>query len=237
VKVAIMQPYFLPYIGYWQLIAAVDKFVILDDVNYINRGWINRNRIAVNGSPHWMTLPLQSASQNKLICELDLVADDNWRVRLRRTVRHAYSKAPNLDFASALFDELLHQAHGNLSSFLFKTIVWLCSVFRIETEIVPSSRIFPKKGLTGSERLIDICKQLGATQYVNPPGGTELYKAHEFSEAKIMLCFLRPQLEYADLDCGSNDGTMLSILDTLMFNQVNEVVRCVFEKRILDPKH
>ena len=79
-----MQPYFLPYIGYWQLLRAVDTFVVLDDVNYINRGWINRNRIAVSGEPCWMTLPLIKASQNKLISEIDLLPDDGWKSRLNR---------------------------------------------------------------------------------------------------------------------------------------------------------
>ena len=81
-RIAVMQPYFLPYIGYWQLIRAVDTFVILDDVNYINRGWINRNRISIRGEPCWMTLPLVGASQNKLISEINLLPDDGWKSRL-----------------------------------------------------------------------------------------------------------------------------------------------------------
>ena len=70
--VAIMQPYLFPYIGYWQLIHAVDTFVIFDDVNYIKKGYINRNNILVNGQKQTFTLELMSASQNKLINDIDI---------------------------------------------------------------------------------------------------------------------------------------------------------------------
>jgi hypothetical protein len=236
VKVAIMQPYFLPYIGYWQLIAVVDKFVILDDVNYINRGWINRNRITVNGSPSWMTLPLQGASQNKLISELDFVLNSDWRSRLGKTVRHAYSKAPNFEFAFTLFDELLEQAQGNLSSFLVTTMKRLCSVFGIATEILPTSRVFQKNGLTGAERLVDICRQVGATAYVNPPGGKELYDNQPFNAAAIDLYFLSPQIADLDLCFGSREGASLSILDPLMHNSAEAVARCILTKQTIEKK-
>src|SRR5512140_19777 len=93
-SIAIMQPYFLPYIGYFQLMAAVDKFVVFDDVNYINRGWINRNRLLLNGGAHTFTVPLRGASQNKLICDIELAEDDGWRDKLLRTISQSYAKTP-----------------------------------------------------------------------------------------------------------------------------------------------
>ena len=80
-KIAIMQPYFFPYIGYWQLIHAVDHFVIYDDVNYIKGGWINRNRILINGKPAYITVPLHKASAFKRICDTDLQPSPFWRGR------------------------------------------------------------------------------------------------------------------------------------------------------------
>ena len=231
-----MQPYFLPYIGYWQLIAAVDVFVLLDDVHYINRGWIARNRIASGGRAQWLTLPLQGASQNRLICDLDLVADDGWRARTEKTVRYSYSKAPCFDSTFSLFSELLVQAQGNLSLFLATSIARIASLLGVGTEIIPTSRVFPKGELRGQQRIIDICKRLGATEYVNPPGGTELYEAGEFREAEIGLYFLRPQLADSGLLSGASDGTILSILDTLMMNDVGAVARCVSESRTFEPK-
>ena len=231
-----MQPYFLPYIGYWQLISAVDKFVLLDDVNYITRSWISRNRIANKGNVLWLTLPIKGASQNKLICELDIFQDDGWRTRMEKTVRHSYGKAPFFEIVFPFFSEILVKSQGNLSKFLASTIVKVASFLGIRTEIIPTSQVFLKGGLRGPQRIIDICKRLGASEYVNPPGGTELYEAGEFREAEIGLYFLRPQLADSDLRSGSDDGTTLSILDTLMMNDFGTVSRCVAENRTLETK-
>jgi hypothetical protein len=235
-RVAIMQPYFLPYIGYWQLIAAVDVFVLLDDVHYINRGWIARNRIAIAGKAQWLTLPLQGASQNRLICDLDLLADDGWRARMEKTVRHAYSKAPCFEETFAPFAEMLGGAQGNLSAFLAKSIAQIASLLGVRTKIIPTSKAFPKGELRGPQRIIDICKRLGATEYVNPSGGTELYDAREFHEAEIRLYFLGPPLADSGLRSGSGDGTTLSILDTLMMNDIGAVSRFFSNNLTLEPK-
>jgi hypothetical protein len=234
-KVAVMQPYFLPYIGYWQLISSVEAFVILDDVNYINRGWIARNRIAQSGVPLWLTLPLQGASQNKLIYTLDIAPDDGWRSRTLRTVRHAYGRAPCYQAIYGLFADLLGEAQGNLSSFLEGTIRRVLRFLDIEVEIIPTSRIIPKRGLKGSQRIIDICRSIGATEYVNLPGGVNLYHPAAFDEAGILLKVLRPQLENARLSSGANAGEVLSILDVLMMNKKDAVRRAVCEDKALIP--
>src|SRR4051812_7809722 len=96
-RIAVMQPYFVPYLGYFQLLAAVDKIVLLDDVNFINGGWINRNRIRVNGQPHWLTLPLAQASQNRLINEINIVDDPAWKRKAVRTLELTYQEAPFVD--------------------------------------------------------------------------------------------------------------------------------------------
>jgi hypothetical protein len=231
-----MQPYFLPYIGYWRLIGAVDVFVLLDDVNYINRGWVARNRITSGGKPKWLTLPLQGASQNRIIRELEIVTDDGWRARMEKTVRHAYSKAACFDETFALFAEMLGGAQGNLSAFLAKSIAQIASLLGVRTKIIPTSKVFPKGELRGPQRIIDICKRLGATEYVNASGGTELYDAREFHEAEIELYFLGPQLADSGLRSGSGDGTTLSILDTLMTNDIGSVSRSVSDNLTLEPK-
>jgi hypothetical protein len=233
-RLAVMQPYFLPYIGYWQLIAAVDKFVILDDVNYINRGWIARNRIACNGQPCWLTLPLQGASQNKLICELDIKHDDGWRSRMLKTIRQNYHKAPCFEPTFALFEGVLSDAQGNLSEYLAKSIAQVAKFMGVETEIIPTSRIFPKGNLKGSERIIDLCKRAGAAEYINPPGGRELYDPRDFHAAGIELSILCPQLVDLPLLSGVSDGTVLSILDMLMLNPRPTVLKHIMESRDLE---
>jgi hypothetical protein len=226
-KVAIMQPYFLPYLGYWQLIRAVDKFVVLDDVNFINRGWINRNRIAVDGKPVWMTLPLVGASQNKLICEIDLLPDDGWRDRLAKMVGNAYKKTTSYPATAQIFQDLLDGAQGNLSDFLAGSIQRICGFLGIVTEIIPTSRIFPKGELKGQQRILDICERLGAKEYLNPPGGRELYNAELFDSRGIKLMFLGSPSAEIGLKSGSPCGDTLSLLDTMMTNPLDAICKAV----------
>lgn len=121
-KLAIMQPYFLPYIGYFQLINAVDTFVLLDDVNYINKGWINRNQLLLNGKAHLFTLPLQKASQNKLINQLELSNETKWKDKLLKTIETAYKKAPQFHLVFPLISQILQYPESNLSLFIHHSI-------------------------------------------------------------------------------------------------------------------
>ena len=216
-----MQPYFMPYIGYWQLISAVDRFVVLDDVNYINRGWINRNRIAVNGEPVWMTLPLVGASQNRLICEIDLLPNDGWREKLSKLVANAYTAAPHFKGIIPIFYEFLDLASGNLSGFLSLVIQQMCSLLEIQTEIISTSRIFPKGGLKGQHRILEICKKLGAKEYLNLPGGKNLYNYADFMEHNISLSFLESQIHSLGPDLSGTEN--LSILHLMMHLPINDL--------------
>lgn len=229
-RVAIMQPYFLPYIGYWRLVASVDKFVLLDDVNYIKRGWINRNRILVNAVPFWLTLPLKKASQNRLIFEIDVVDKLEWQPGLEKTVQHAYAHAPNFQEAFEVFQKILNDSEENLSASLAKSILIISRLLGIKTEIFPTSRIFPKNQLTGQTRIIDICKRLGATEYLNASGGRELYDPLAFRKAGIRLCFLSEQGAEAENKSESPDGKPLSILDNLMNHSLKQISKKILEK-------
>lgn len=229
-KLAIMQPYFLPYIGYFQLIDAVDKFVIFDDVNYINRGWINRNRLLLNGSEHMFTIPLRGASQNKLICEIEL-ADEGWRNKMLRTIQQAYSKAPCYEDASELMANIINAPVNRLDDFLFNSIKAVAGYLDIEAEIERTSRIYRNAHLKGEERILDICRQEHATVYVNPIGGTELYAKERFQEQGIQLSFLRPRpITYSQ---GKGEFVpWLSILDVLMFNERSAVRELLAERDV-----
>jgi WbqC-like protein family len=220
-KIAIMQPYFLPYIGYWQLISAVDRFVVLDDVNYINRGWINRNRIAVGGKPVWMTLPLVGASQNRLICDINLVPNDGWREKLSALIANAYTESSHFNQILPIFYEILERASGNLSSFLSLVIQRICDLLKIETEIISTSRIFPKGDLKGQNRILDICKNLGADEYWNLPGGKDLYQVEKFEMHGISLRFLESQTPY--LGTAFSGTESLSILHLMMNMHMNDL--------------
>jgi hypothetical protein len=231
-RIAVMQPYFFPYLGYWQLIQAVDKFVVLDDVNYINRGWINRNRISVHGEPFWMTLPLVGASQNRMISDIDILPDDGWKSRLLKKVEDSYQGEASFPATMQVLREVVQCAQGNLSVFLAASIQRICDLLGLAAEIIPTSRIFPKEALKGQHRILDICTKLGADEYLNPPGGRDLYDSKFFSGRGIKLIFLDAPQSCLGLKSGSQSGDTLSLLDTLMMNPLEDVSSAVSKFQI-----
>ncbi|CAN5768521.1 WbqC family protein [soil metagenome] len=216
-NVAIMQPYLLPYIGYFQLLEAADVFVVLDDVHYINRGWINRNRLLLDGAAQTFTVPLVGASQNRIINELELVPDERWRMKLLRTVKMAYRAAPEFEKSFPLIQSIFGCSEPRLAPFLLHSLESVKEVLRLDCEIVPSASRFENCEIKGAARILDICRRLGATRYVNPIGGLELYDSSLFEQAGIELRFLKarptayPQFKTPHIP-------FLSILDVLMFN-------------------
>lgn len=221
-KLAIMQPYFLPYLGYFQLIHAVDKFVILDDVNFIKKGWVNRNRILVNNEPSSFSLPLKSISQNKKINELYRFRDDKWEKKFFNTLYHSYGKAPFYENVFNLIESIIHHEEDNLSQFLTDSLKTLNSYLGIKTTIKRSSENYRNQYLKGAERLIDICHQESADEYINPPGGKSLYNKEEFKEKGINIYFLEPgNVQYNQYKNHFIPG--LSILDIMMFNSPQDI--------------
>jgi hypothetical protein len=229
-KLAIMQPYFVPYLGYFQLMATVNKFVLLDDVNYINRGWINRNRISLDGKQVWLTVPLAGASQNRLIHEIDIFADPGWKSRQAKLVAQAFAKAPYGAIARELHHRWLNRAEGRLSAFLYETLCDISRYLGIDTEIVPSSTVYPKNGLNAHHRILDICRREGADVYVNPPGGVDLYDKHIFAASGIHVVFLQPDLHPDTLRNGGNDA-FLSMLELIAYNSPAVIKDCLRSDR------
>ena len=218
-KLGIMQPYFMPYIGYWQLMAAVDKYVIYDDVNFIKKGWINRNNILVNGTKQLFTISLEGVSQNKLINEI-LIADDF--IKLRKTISMAYSKAPYYYETMELLDMIFAFDSKNLAKFLENSIRLVVQHLGLKTEILLSSDLKKDNSLKGQEKILDICKNLKADVYYNAIGGQELYNSDNFEAVGIELKFVQSKLTpYKQLKNDFIGG--LSIIDVLMFNSKTDV--------------
>ena len=221
--IAIHQPYFFPYIGYWQLIHAVDRFVICDDVNYIKNGWINRNRLLINNEPAYLTVPLHQGSQNKKICELDLQSQPDPRDKLAHRIAAAYRKAPHFAEAYPVIESVIRHEANNLSDYLAHQLQTLSRFMGIATEIGVTSRIYGNNELRGQDRVIDMCKCEGATTYVNAQGGQALYDTDAFLEAGIDLRFLIPRpLNYRQWDAEFIPN--LSIIDVLMFNSKEKIL-------------
>ena len=218
-KLGIMQQYFMPYIGYWQLMAAVDTYVIYDDVNYIKKGWINRNNILVNNDKQIFTISLNGASQNKLINEIT-IADDF--TKLRKTIHMAYHKAPYYNDVMALLDKIFSYQSSNLADFIANSIKLVCKYLDIQTKIIISSDIEKDNSLKGQDKILEICKLLKADTYYNAIGGQELYDKSVFFKENIKLCFLKSDIpEYSQYKNDFIPG--LSIIDVLMFNNPLQV--------------
>jgi hypothetical protein len=220
-KLAIMQPYVFPYLGYFQLINAVDKFIILDDVNYITRGWINRNRILVNGKEYLFSIPVNKCSQNKLISESEF-ANNTWKIKFLKTIEHSYSKAPFYKDSYGVISSILSINENNISNWLYAQINLICKYLKIETEITESSRVYCNRHLKAQERIIDICNQERTEIYINPIGGRELYNSDDFTKNNIKLFFLKA-LPEKYVQFNKEFVPFLSIIDVMMFNSVDEI--------------
>ena len=223
-KVAIMQPYIFPYIGYFQLIQAVDKFIFYDDVNFIKKGWINRNQILINNQAHLITIPLNKASQNILIKDTLISYEEKWAKKLLNNLEHNYKKAPYFNDAYSLIKQILEKNFNTISDFAINSIIEVSNYLEINTNFELSSEkymdsIYLKKEL----RLIGICKKNNATDYINPIGGKEIYTKQDFMNKGLKLKFIEPQInEYTQFNSEFVGG--LSIIDVLMFNSKEEII-------------
>lgn len=228
-KVAIMQPYFFPYLGYFQLIALVDKFIIYDDVNYINRGWINRNNILINGKAGLISVPLIGASQNKLIKDISPMDDHKWRNTLLKTIEHNYKKAPHFKIVFEIIQKIIMADAATISELNFIGIKTVSEYIGITTDFIPSSVIYDNSALKGQYRILDICKKENANHYINPIGGMELYDHKVFLNEGISLNFIKTEISpYKQF---SNEFTpSLSIIDILMFCEPKYISQTLLPK-------
>lgn len=215
---AVMQPYLLPYIGYFQLIAAVDIFVIFDDVNYINRGWISRNRILLDGRDHFFTIPLSKASQNKLINEIEISEEISTSSRkILEQIKHGYKKAPSFEAVFPILEKIFLNKDRNLVQYIIYATKQICDYLDIDFNYKISSLIEKKNDFKGQLKIIEICKALGVKNYINPIGGTEIYDKNYFVDSGIDLKFIKTnQITYRQFT--DNFVPHLSIIDLLMFN-------------------
>ena len=217
-KIAIMQPKLLPYIGYWQLIRAVDTFVIFDDVNFVKKSYINHNSILINHRANQFTLEIIGASQNKLINELSI---GNNSLKILKMISHNYKKAPNFKIIYPILEEIFNYGEKNLVNFIKFSFNKIMDFLEIQTTFINSSDIKKNNNLRAEDKIIEICKILNAKQYINAIGGKHLYTKKKFETENISLSFLETQLvEYRQFN--NNFISHLSIIDVLMHNNKTE---------------
>lgn len=231
-NLAIMQPYIFPYIGYFQLLNAVDKWVIYDDVNFIKKGWINRNYILINDRPSLYTIPLKNGSQNELINNVFISYNEAWRQKLLKKIEFSYKKAPFYATIYPLLEEVLSSKPTLIKDLNYLSLIRIAAYLDIDTEIIESSSIYGNRHLKGQDRIIDICKQNKCKTYINPSGGKKLYKNKVFLENKIDLFFHYPNAIIYNQYSKQEFVPWLSIIDVLMFNSVEEISRMLQDYKL-----
>ncbi len=220
-----MQPYFFPYIGYFQLIAAVDMFIVYDNIKYTKKGWINRNRMLQNGKDVMFSLPLKSDSDFLDVRERELAADFN-RDKLLNQVKGAYRHAPYFVQTFPLVEQIVRYEDANLFRFLHHSIISTCAHLQITTEIKISSDIAIDHDLKNQDKVLALCAAVGASTYVNAIGGTELYSKETFREKGVDLKFIQSKpFEYSQF--GDAFVPWLSIIDVMMFNPLDTIQTCI----------
>jgi hypothetical protein len=221
-KLAIMQPYFFPYIGYWQLIHAADRFVLFDDAQYMRHGWINRNRILKPaGGWQYILVPLKKHEMTESIRNVQAHPDKQWRELIIAQLAHYKKKARYFDETNELVKEcLFNKSEQSIAAINFAIIKKISAYLGIEKEIVRSSEQnfnYSDVGDSG-EWALRISEQIGASEYINPAAGAGLFDPEKFLSSNIKLTFLKPK-EIVYSQRGEFEP-FLSIIDVLMFNGI-----------------
>lgn len=219
-----MQPYLFPYIGYFQLVNAVDKFVIYDDVSFIKQGWINKNKILVNNAAYAFSVPLKNVSSFVHINNT-LVDDkmyDHWKKKFFRTLEQAYGKAPFFKTVVEGIKTVFENNPTSIARLALSSIDFVCNYLDIKTEIVPTSSVYNNMHLKSENRVIDLCKKENARVYINAAGGIDIYSGDNFLREGIQLYFLQHRkISYHQFN--KEFIPFLSIIDVMMFNSSAEI--------------
>jgi hypothetical protein len=220
-KLGIMQPYFLPYIGYWQLINAVDVFVVYDNIQYTKKGWFNRNRYLLNGKDALFSINIKNDS-DYLNVNQRFLSTEYKRNKLIAMFQNAYCKAPMKKEIFPMIEGIINYQGNNLFDYIYNSITKICEYLNIKTQIIVSSTINIDHSLKSEQKVIAICKELQADTYINSIGGIELYSRNNFAKENIALKFIKSKpISYKQFD--NEFVQWLSILDIIMFNSAEEI--------------
>lgn len=221
--VGIMQPYFMPYIGYFQLMNKVDKFLVFDNIEFTKKGWFHRNRMLVNGKDTYFSLQVKKDSDFLDINQRYLAGSfKDERLKTLRKIQGAYSKAPYFKEVFPVVESIFCFEEDNLFKFIYNSLQKLVSILGIDTELVITSTLDIDHSLKGQDKVIELCKAAGATEYINPPGGVNLYSAETFTENGLELSFIRTtDVEYPQFKAPF--VPLLSIMDVMMFNTKDQI--------------
>jgi hypothetical protein len=225
-KIAIMQPYFMPYIGYFQLIKHTDLFILFDDVQYIRHGWLNRNRI-LKPEKDWQYIiaPLQKHNQTDLIKDIKVQKQKEWKFKIFRQIEHYKKKSPFYLQTVSILEQCFSNEEDSITKLNANILQKICDYIEIPFNFkISSEENYNYSNVSDAgEWALRICEQIGATTYLNPLGGKELFDTKKFNDSNIGLCFLNPgDISYSQRRNGVIE-TSLSIIDVLMFNSPEQI--------------
>ncbi len=232
-KIAIMQPYIFPYLGYFQLINSVDEFVFYDDVNFIKKGWINRNNILLNNQKFMFTIPCIKISQNKLINEVKTIENQQGLEKILKMIKNAYYHAPNFDIVYPMIEQRIMMQNTNISDMAVGSVNDVLSYLDVNKDVYCSSKLEYNRNNDAQGKIISICNCLNANEYINMVGGRGLYNNSDFLMQNISLKFLKPTLStYKQFTSDFISG--LSIIDVLMFNSKSDILSMCNNFELID---
>lgn len=232
-KLGIMQPYFFPYIGYFELICRTDRWIVFDTAQYIRHGWVNRNRI-LHPTQGWqyIIVPTARHEQKTPIHEIRIANTDRWRERLLGQLQHYRKQAPYFRAVMDLVAECLEPGEDSLSRLNVKSLQRVCTYLGIAFNYT----VFSEMKLTlgpveePGDWALRIAEALGASEYINPPGGAGLFNPAKFAASRIKLT-IQPPIDFV-YRCGKYTfEPNLSILDVLMWN-APETVQSYLDERL-----
>ena len=228
-----MQPYFFPYIGYLQLMQLVDVFVFYDDAQYMKGGWVNRNRYLLNGTAAWMGYTVKKENYKLFINQREYqLSDVN---SLKDKLKGAYAKAPYFKSVFPIICSILDFTDGNVASFNQNSLKVLADYLGIQCEFKISSELSKNNNLRGQDRVVDICKAVGATHYINTIGGTSLYSRASFEKKAMTLSFIQAgKFDYKQFN--DSHEPYLSIIDVMMFNSLDDISKMMSNYSLLTPE-
>ena len=224
-KVVIMQPYLFPYFGYFSLLKNCDKFVFYDDVNFINKGWINRNNLLINKKACLFTVPLSKASQNKYINEIKLFQFTEFKRNFYSLLKSTYSKAPFFQETIGYINNVFDCETDHISDLAIRSIKIISEILGLKKKFFISSVLSPNsKVLSRSDRLIELTSILSGDEYINSLGGAHLYSESYFAKHSIKLTFHEPKIfPYKQFNSPNQFIPNLSIIDLLMNKSPDQI--------------
>lgn len=228
-RLAIMQPYLFPYLGYFQLLHAVDEYVVYDDVNFIKGGWINRNNILMDGTRMLFSISLVHASPNRLINEIEIKDDFS---KFLKMIENVYARAPCKKPVMELLQRICSNGDKNLARFSMSSLEEVAGYIGIDTPMILSSQLKKKDDLRGQNKVLHICELQGANCYINSIGGQALYDRSAFELRNISLRFLETR-EVTYKQFGRPFVSNLSMIDVLMFNEPPAIMKMLGEYELL----